>query len=195
MGAQESSSQGDELHLRDDPDEAELLQPIFDGRVATDPQHPQSPDHPASASGDSARARPITTGRASHTAPDIGGTEAPVHNTRHGQRPQVPEIEHLKSVLSKLLNCPQKEKAVLGFRKSLISRNEAGDAISEIDIDVISACEGLTKKDLPVVHYILRARGAFTSSGALSLRSTLEAVGLRYSWWGKDVDNACQESP
>ena len=106
----------------------------------------------------------------------------------------MPEIEHLKSVLSKLLNCPQKEKAVLGFRNSLISRNEAGDAISETDIDVITACEGLTKKDLPVVHYILRARGAFTSTGALSLRSTLESVGLRYSWWGRDVDNACQES-
>ena len=124
-------------------------------------------------------ANPETAAAAVPGSPVIDTPGAPLHRvSRRGPRAVLPSLEQMKHVLHILLNCEEKEKAVLGVHASLLSRRTAGSAISEEDLDVISMFQHLSLESMPVVGFLMEAHGAFTPAGMLSLKKTLEVKQL-----------------
>lgn len=109
------------------------------------------------------------------------GAEHAQRPSRHGPRPETPGIQELITVLQKLLNCPEKEKAVIGPRASLLSQRVAGSSIDAQDLDIVSISEKLLAADMPIVTFIMQAHGAFTPRGMLSMKSTLTRMKLAYA--------------
>lgn len=81
------------------------------------------------------------------------------------------------AVLHKLLNDAGKEKAVLGNRKRLLRKREAGQAIDEEDLDFVSIADNLNSQDVPIIKFLMDAN-AFTAGGLGAMWSTLKTLKL-----------------
>lgn len=64
---------------------------------------------------------------------------------------------------------------MLGERKKLLRKKEAGQAIEEEDLDIVSIAETLQQQDVPVIRFLMRAN-AFTSEGACAMWTTLASM-------------------
>ncbi|BDA41037.1 hypothetical protein COCOBI_01-6960 [Coccomyxa sp. Obi] len=102
-------------------------------------------------------------------AGEEGGAEG-----NHDRSTVPPEVQ-VTAVLHKLLNSPGKEKAVLGERKKLLRKKEAGQAIGEEDLDFMSMHENLNGQDVPIIEFLMSAN-AFTGDGLSAMWTTLASM-------------------